>query len=104
MGTLSIFKNKDVLGDNKKKAKKINALFENHKNLPIHNFRNLGMIWAFELDNQVDIEKVIQSFLKQGVFIRPINRTFYFMPPYSINSAEMSHMIKVSEQSIKSNV
>ena len=62
------------------------------------------MIWAFELDNQLDIEKVIQSFLKQGVFIRPINRTFYFMPPYSINSAEMSHMIKVSEQSIKSNV
>ena len=62
------------------------------------------MIWAFELDNQVDIEKVIQSFLKQGVFIRPINRTFYFMPPYSINSAEMFHMIKVSEQSIKSNV
>lgn len=104
LGTLSIFKNKDVLGNNKKKAKKINVLFENHKNLPIHNFRNLGMIWAFELDNQVDIEKVIQSFLKQGVFIRPINRTFYFMPPYSINSAEMSHMIKVSEQSIKSNV
>lgn len=104
LGTLSIFKNKDVIGNNEKKSKKINGLFENHKNLPIKNLRNVGMIWAYELDAQIDIDKVTQSFIDNGVFIRPINRTIYFMPPFTINNAEMTHMVQVSEKSIKLNV
>ena len=66
--------------------------------------RNIGMIWAYELDAQIDIDKVTQSFIDNGVFIRPINRTIYFMPPFTINNAEMMHMVQVSEKSIKLNV
>ena len=101
LGTLSIFKNNDVMGNNAIKAKKINKLIENHKDLPISQLRNIGMIWAFELNSQVNIQKVVQSCVDNGLFIRPINRTIYFMPPYTINDFEMRHMIKTSEEAIK---
>ena len=101
LGTLSIFKDNDVIGNNAIKAKKINKLFESHKDLPISHFRNIGMIWAFELNNNVNIQKVIQSCVANGLFIRPINRTIYFMPPYTINDLEMRHMVKTSEEAIK---
>ncbi len=104
LGTLSIFNSRDILKDNKKKSVEINNLFENHKNLPIKNFRNIGMIWAYDLDSNIDINKITQSFINNGVFIRPINHTIYFMPPYTINSSEMRYMVKASEQSIKQNV
>ena len=42
----------------KKKSVEINNLFENHKNLPIKNFRNIGMIWAYDLDSNIDINKL----------------------------------------------
>ena len=101
LGTLSIFKDNDVIGNNAIKAKKINKLFESHKDLPISHFRNIGMIWAFELNNNVNIQKVIQSCVANGLFIRPINRTIYFMQPYTINDLEMRHMVKTSEEAIK---
>ena len=101
LGTLSIFKDNDVIGNNAIKAKKINKLFESHNDLPISHFRNIGMIWAFELNNNVNIQKVIQSCIANGLFIRPINRTIYFMPPYTINDLEMRHMVKTSEEAIK---
>ena len=62
------------------------------------------MIWAYDLDSNIDINKITQSFINNGVFIRPINHTIYFMPPYTINSSEMRYMVKASEQSIKQNV
>jgi adenosylmethionine-8-amino-7-oxononanoate aminotransferase len=89
------------MGNNAIKAKKINKLIENHKDLPISQLRNIGMIWAFELNSQVNIQKVVQSCVDNGLFIRPINRTIYFMPPYTINDFEMRHMIKTSEEAIK---
>jgi adenosylmethionine-8-amino-7-oxononanoate aminotransferase len=104
LGTLSIFETEDVFKNNKNKANLINKLMNNYKNLPIKNFRHMGMIWAFELDHEVDIDKFIDYSISNGVLIRPINNTVYFMPPYCITENESNHMVRVTYDAIKHGV
>ena len=59
------------------------------------------MIWAFELDPNIDINIVTAYCINHGLLIRPIRNTIYFMPPYSLNDREIKHMIGVTENAIK---
>ena len=99
--TLSIFNSTDVLLENRNKANKINFMMERYKNLPIKNLRNIGMIWAFELNENINMSKVINYCIDHGLLIRPIKSTIYFMPPYSISEKEINHMVRVTENGIK---
>ena len=101
LGTLSIFEKEDVLKNNKIKSNLINKLMIDYKNLPIRNLRNIGMIWAFEVDNKIDIDKFTEYSISNGVLIRPINNTVYFMPPYCISEKEAHHMVKITCEAIK---
>ena len=101
LGTLSIFEGEDVLKNNKIKANLINKLMIDYENLPIKNLRNIGMIWAFEVDDNVDIDKFTQYSISKGVLIRPINNTVYFMPPYCISAKESHDMVKITSEAIK---
>ena len=101
LGTLSIFEKEDVLKNNKIKSNLINKLMIDYKNLPIRNLRNIGMIWAFEVDNKIDIDKFIEYSISKGVLIRPINNTVYFMPPYCISEKEAHQMVKITSEAIK---
>lgn len=74
---------------------------EGYKNLPIKNLRNIGMIWAFELNENINMSKVINYCIDHGLLIRPIKSTIYFMPPYSISEKEINHMVRVTENGIK---
>jgi adenosylmethionine-8-amino-7-oxononanoate aminotransferase len=49
------------------------------------------MIWAFEVANARPgfATRFHQAALAQGVFIRPIDRTVYVMPPYVTNADDM---------------
>ena len=40
----------------------------------LKNLRNIGMIWAFEVDRKIDMDKFIQHSISKGVLIRPINK------------------------------
>ena len=104
LGTLSIFEKEDVFGNNKKTATLINKLMLDYKNLPIKNLRHIGMIWAFELNHKIDVDKFVDYSISKGVLIRPINNTVYFMPPYCINEKEARHMIKVTSDAIKQGI
>jgi adenosylmethionine-8-amino-7-oxononanoate aminotransferase len=101
LGTLSIFEKEDVLKNNKIKSNLINKLMIDYKNLPIRSLRNIGMIWAFEVDNKIDIDKFTEYSISNGVLIRPINNTVYFMPPYCISEKEAHHMVKITSEAIK---
>lgn len=101
LGVLSIFETRDILAENRIKAEKINLLIENYKNLPIQNLRNIGMIWAFELDKKINIKKVVEYCINHGLLLRPIKNTIYFMPPYSLTDREIKFMINVTETGIK---
>jgi adenosylmethionine-8-amino-7-oxononanoate aminotransferase len=60
------------------------------------NIRQLGTIIAFEIDTGTDgylnnIGTIItQQSLKEGIYLRPLGNTVYFMPPYCIREEELN--------------
>ena len=74
--------------------------------LPISNLRNIGMIWAFDLDGVTKkiIKKISSKAINRGLLIRPIGRTIYFMPPYVINHDEINFMIDTTLEVIQSSI
>ncbi|WP_090319369.1 adenosylmethionine--8-amino-7-oxononanoate transaminase [Nitrosomonas oligotropha] len=61
----------------------------------VRNFRNCGMIWAFEVETD-DPDFAAQCFeagLKQQLVLRPLGKTIYFMPPYIISEQEMDLLV-----------
>ena len=59
------------------------------------NFRNTGMIWAFEVDTpHADFaQRCFALALQNELLLRPIGNTIYFMPPYVINEEEMQLLV-----------
>jgi adenosylmethionine-8-amino-7-oxononanoate aminotransferase len=57
----------------------------------VRHFRHLGMIWAFDVADATPgfSTRFHQAALAQGVFMRPIGRTVYAMPPYVTSADEM---------------
>ena len=96
LATLDIFAQDDVLNANRNKAAYLNQvaepLREHHK---VRNFRNTGMIWAFEVDTpHADFaRRGFALALQNELLLRPIGNTIYFMPPYIINEEEMQTLV-----------
>ncbi|MEP6605700.1 MAG: adenosylmethionine--8-amino-7-oxononanoate aminotransferase BioA, partial [Nitrosospira sp.] len=57
----------------------------------VKNFRNCGMIWAFEVETKdpAFAGNFFQAALKQELSLRPLGNTVYFMPPYIIDEPQM---------------
>ena len=54
--------------------------------------RVLGAIGVVEVDRPVDMHAVPHWFVEQGVWIRPFGRLIYIMPPYIIDSGELTEL------------
>ena len=54
--------------------------------------RALGAIGVVELDKPVDMHVVPHWFVERGVWIRPFGRLIYIMPPYVIDSTELTQL------------
>ena len=54
--------------------------------------RVLGAIGVVEVDRPVDMHVVPHWFVEQGVWIRPFGRLIYIMPPYIIDSKDLTHL------------
>ncbi len=92
LAVLDIFEEDDVLAVNRRKAAYLNESCEPLAHHPrVRNFRNTGMIWAFEVDS--DHPEFSRHFAAQAaqreLLLRPMGKTVYFMPPYSISEAEL---------------
>lgn len=100
LATLDIFERENVLEANKARAAYMNSRLESFRELPVRNLRNTGMIWAFEVDteNPHFARDFYQAALQQGVLLRPIGNTVYFMPPYVINDDEMDFLLTQTRQ------
>jgi len=61
----------------------------------VRNFRNLGMIWAFEVDDAGPgfAMRAFEAALARGVLLRPIGNTVYFMPPYILKDEEFGILV-----------
>ncbi len=97
LATLDIFADDDVLINNRKKVEYLNQvaapLRENPK---IKDFRNTGMIWAFEIETERTkfAQHCFNEALKQELLLRPMGNTVYFMPPYVISYNEIDFLIE----------
>ena len=95
LATLAIFESDDILQKNTVKAAYLNNELQALNSLPIKNLRHQGMIWAFDVqtDHPQFSSACYGQALQQGLLIRPIGHTIYFMPPYTITDAEMDFMV-----------
>jgi len=51
-----------------------------------------GAIGVVELKNPVNLKKIQQQFVAQGVWLRPFNQLVYIMPPYIIEADELNRL------------
>ncbi|GBL31750.1 adenosylmethionine-8-amino-7-oxononanoate aminotransferase [Methylophilaceae bacterium] len=106
LGTLSYFEGHDVINQNNKTSAYISERMKILATLPISNARNIGMIWAFDLEEVTKkiLKKISMKAIDRGLLIRPIGQTIYFMPPYVINHDEIDFMIDTTLEVIESSL
>jgi adenosylmethionine-8-amino-7-oxononanoate aminotransferase len=96
LATLEIFRRDNVSERNRAKTAYLNRGAQNIAQHPrVKNFRNTGMIWAFEVDTY-DVafaRRFYQAALERELLLRPIGNTVYFMPPYIIGESEMDMLV-----------
>ncbi len=96
LATLDIFAEDGVVAANRRLAALIDQRAAGLAAHPrVKNFRNRGMIWAFEVDSDDPqfSRKVFAQALERGLLLRPIGRSLYFMPPYVIDEEEIGHLV-----------
>lgn len=92
LATLDIFATDDVLNANRAKAGFFNRIVAPLCAHPkVLNFRNTGMVWAFEVDTPHPdfARRCFSAGLQRGLLLRPMGNTVYFMPPHIISEEEM---------------
>jgi adenosylmethionine-8-amino-7-oxononanoate aminotransferase len=92
LATLDLFEEGHVIEANRKTGARITAAAQAIARHPrVRDFRNTGMIWAFEVEN-ADPQFARAFFaraLEQELLLRPLGNTVYFMPPYVIGEDEI---------------
>ncbi len=100
LAVLDIFEQDKVIAVTCKKAETFSALLEPIRNHPrVRHYRHRGMVWAFDVADAVPgfARAFAEGALAQGVLLRPIGATVYFMPPYVIDESHMAHMARATE-------
>jgi adenosylmethionine-8-amino-7-oxononanoate aminotransferase len=96
LATLDIFERDNVIAANRAKAATLNALARPLVAHPrVLNFRNTGMIWAFDIDSTDGTigRWFYEQALARELLLRPIGNTVYFMPPYTISDDELAMLV-----------
>jgi adenosylmethionine-8-amino-7-oxononanoate aminotransferase len=92
LATLQIFEEDDVLNTNRVKAERLTkALQPLAQHEQVRNFRQRGMIWAFDaIDAPKDFSRrFFATATEHELLMRPIGSTVYMMPPYILNNEEI---------------
>ncbi|HWW69201.1 MAG TPA: adenosylmethionine--8-amino-7-oxononanoate transaminase [Duganella sp.] len=92
LATLQIFEEDDVLNANQAKAARLTAALQplaQHRR--VRNFRQRGMIWAFDaIDATPDFSRrFFATAVEHELLMRPIGATVYMMPPYILSDDEI---------------
>jgi adenosylmethionine-8-amino-7-oxononanoate aminotransferase len=91
LATLAIFDEDDVINRNRERAAQLTAaLAPLSQDARIVNFRQRGMIWAFDVNVEPSgfARRFFTAALKHELLLRPIGRTVYLMPPYILDDSE----------------
>lgn len=93
LATLQIFEEDDVLNANRIKSAKLTAALQPlAQHQQVRNFRNCGMIWAFDaIDATPDFSRrFFATAVEHELLMRPIGSTVYLMPPYILDDEEIA--------------
>jgi len=93
LAVLDLFRDQDVIAHNRDRAGRLTALAQPLAAHPkVRNFRQLGMIWAFDVDSgRTDFSRwCFAQALDRELLLRPIGKTVYWMPPYVLDDDEMA--------------
>lgn len=93
LATLQIFEEDDVLAANRIKSAKLTAALQPlAQHARVSNFRNRGMIWAFDaIDATPDFSRrFFATAVEHELLMRPIGATVYLMPPYILDDEEIA--------------
>lgn len=103
LATLAIFETENVIEKNKAKSAGIIEKMQVLTDLPIQHLRHQGMIFAFDVvtQNARFSRQSYQAGVEQGLLLRPIGNTVYFMPPYTITEPEIEYMISATQRVVK---
>ena len=97
LATLELFEQHDVLARNVTLASTLTAAFAPlTAHARIKNARQLGMIWAWDVDTDLPdfSSRFHQHAMAHGVLLRPIGTTIYAMPPYVMNADTAEHLAR----------
>lgn len=80
---------------------KFNARIKHHKK--VKQTRQTGVILAIDLNIEMDRYgkkryEIFDFFLNKGVFLRPLGKTIYILPPYIISQKELSIIYQAIEE------
>jgi adenosylmethionine-8-amino-7-oxononanoate aminotransferase len=97
LATLDIVEGDNVIAANREKARRFSQMMmplRQHQR--VRHYRQLGMIWAFDVRTTLPdfAKRIFAAGLARGVLVRPIGNTIYFMPPYVIDDAELSLLVR----------
>jgi adenosylmethionine-8-amino-7-oxononanoate aminotransferase len=103
LATLAIFETDNIVEKNKVKSAGIVEKMQVLTDLPIQHLRHQGMIFAFDVvtQNTLFSRQSYQAGVEQGLLLRPIGNTVYFMPPYTITEAEIDFMISATQRVVQ---
>ena len=106
LATLAIFEADNVIESNQAKSAYLGSQMRALANLPIEHVRQQGMILAFDVKskNAKFSRDCYSAALKQGLLLRPIGNTVYFMPPYTITEPEMDLMMQATLLAIQNSL
>ena len=106
LATLAIFESDSILQKNKEKSALIQSKMQVLTHLPILHLRHQGMIFAFDVNthNTQFAKQCYQAAMKNGLLLRPIGNTVYFMPPYTITESEVDSMIDATLKAVESSI
>ena len=93
LAVLDIFRDEDVVARNRVRAHEWAAALQPvASHARVRNFRQCGMIVAWEVDTRrADFARwCFAEALEGGVLLRPIGNTMYVMPPYIVTGEEMA--------------
>lgn len=103
LATLVIFETDNVLVNNRNISAAILDKMQVLTDLPIKHLRHQGMIFAFDVttESAAFSKQCYQLAVAQGLLLRPIGNTVYFMPPYTISESEIDFMVNTTRSVLK---
>ncbi|MCM8611103.1 adenosylmethionine--8-amino-7-oxononanoate transaminase [Accumulibacter sp.] len=97
LATLDIFADEQVIERNPVLARHLGACLQPLAAHPhVRHLRQRGMIAAFDVvcDDPLFSRRFYVEALAQGILLRPIGNTIYFMPPYVISPDEIEFLVE----------